>query len=219
MLPLIVAPTSVPTPPQAIDMSPITGPTSDAALGRLPTRVVPQAVTTPKADDQRGSNAQARSAAPAQPAPQSIGLSNFDALMNAGKGEIKLPSPFSTTFIAQMFGQYDSTSDSDTAVTSIWLSNGRVSPKESGMLEFERVVEQQNMVKYAPSAAKPLVSGATGALQEWRAQNAQALTYRRNTNKQEVASLFVGGVNAYSSAQARALSNASARPQEVSVVM
>lgn len=218
MLPLIVAPTPVQMP-QAVDMTPFTGQSSSAALGRLPTRTVPQAVVTPKAEDQRNP-AQQRPAAdvPAQTASQT-GISNFDALINAGKGEIKLPSPFSTTFIAQIFGQYDSTSEVGNAIASIWLSNGRVTPKESGMLEYERIVQQQGMVKYAPSAAKPTVSGSAQALQQLQLQNNQALVYRRNTNRQEIAPLFVGGANAYSSAQVRPLAAAASASREISLVM
>ncbi|MBM3618458.1 MAG: hypothetical protein FJX23_07950, partial [Alphaproteobacteria bacterium] len=178
-------------------MSAFTGQISDAALGRLPTRVVPQAVNAPKAEDRQNSGQQRQPTE--QPATATAaGSSTFQALMNAGKGEIKLPSPFSTTFIAQIFGQYDTSSEVGNAVTAIWLSNGRATPKDSGMLEYERIVQQQGMVKYAPSAAKPTVSGSAQALQQLQAQNNQALVFRRNTNKQELSPLFVGGASAYS---------------------
>lgn len=217
MLPLIVAPMPVPIP-QAADMSAFTGQISDAALGRLPTRVVPQTVTAPKAEDQRNP-AQQRQAEPQEQTASQSKLSNFDALMNAGKGEIKLPSPFSTTFIAQIFGQYDTDSEVGNAVASIWLSNGKVTPKDSGLLEYERIVQQQGMVKYAPSAAKPMISGSAQALQQLQLQNNQAMVYRRNTNRQEISPLFVGGASAYSSAQVRPLAAVASASREISIVM
>lgn len=217
MLPLIVAPTAVPAP-QAVDMSAFNGQISDAALGRLPTRVVPQTVTAPKTDDNRNP-AQQRQASEQAAVAAKPSASAFEALMNAGKGEIKLPSPFSTTFIAQIFGQYDTSSEVGNAVTSIWLTNGKATPKDSGMLEYERIVQQQGMVKYAPSAARPMVSGSGEAVQILQSQNAQALVFRRNANKQEISPLFVGGASAYSSAQVRPLAAATYGSREISLVM
>lgn len=216
MLPVL--PPTVAQVPQAVDMSSVLTTPSDAALGRLPLRVVPQTVNASK-PDQQGTRQQARpSVLPETPATPSK-TSSFDALINAGKGEIRLPSPFSTTFLAQLFGQMSSMSTENSGAAAIWLnaSTANEAVKDSGMLEYERLEEQLGQVKYAPSGAKMTEGSLSNSIQEWRSQAAQVVPFRRTSGKQGAASVFNSGQAAYASAQSRGLSQAAASSQAVSI--
>lgn len=210
----VAGPLSVTQTPPAVDMSSFVKPASDTALGRLPLRSVPQTVQSPKSDEQR-SNQQQRQASESPAANASAKPANFSFLVNGKESEAQPLTPFSAPFIAQLFGQIASDAPEGAGIAAIWLGNGK-SLKDQSTSLAERMDEYVDL-KYAPSGAKPSLTGANTVMQEWRAQNAQSLTYRRPMNRQDTASLFTGGIGAYSSAQSRSLSQASARAQEISI--
>lgn len=132
MIPTIAAPNIQIAPP--VEVSAVTAPSQEPALGRLPMNIVSPPVTNPKvADNPRGGqNLPKDNAPPAAskaPAGQPFALS--------GQGELAFESPYSTTFVAQIFGQ-----------TFLSEGGGIV----DGFLDFEQLA-QLDMVKYKPSLA------------------------------------------------------------------
>lgn len=132
MIPTIAAPNIQVPPP--VDASVFTAPSQEPALGRLPLNIVPPPVTNPKvADDNRGGQQPARNTQ--NPAPRTV--PNTAAKLFEANGEIAFESPYSTTFVAQLFGQFSGT------------EQGGIS---DGFLDFEQLA-QFSMVKYRPSMA------------------------------------------------------------------
>lgn len=132
MIPTLAMPNIQVAPP--VDTSVFTAPSPEPALGRLPLNVVPPPVTNPKvADNSRNS----------QPAPRTNqnaanAASDKPAFSFAtANGEMAFESPYSTTFVAQLFGQFT-------------MAEG--SGMNDGFLDFEQLASM-NFVKYKPSLA------------------------------------------------------------------
>lgn len=132
MIPTLAAPNIQVPPP--VDTSMFTAPSPEPALGRLPLNIVPPPVTNPKVSDNPRNgqpplrnNDNAAKAATDKPA-FSFGTTN---------GEMAFESPYSTTFVAQLFGQFT-------------MSEG--SGMSDGFLDFDQLANM-NFVKYKPSLA------------------------------------------------------------------
>lgn len=140
MIPAVAIPTAQVPPP--VDPSAFTGQMSDPAVGRLPFNTVAPPVTGQKvADDSRGSQQQARRG-PSEDAPENL----LSRLTGRAEGEIRLESPFSAPFMAQLFGQINL----DTDVVGGLFGDG--TGVAAGFVDFERLAEFGE-VKYMPSGA------------------------------------------------------------------
>lgn len=129
MIPTLSLPT-IQQPP-SVEMSVFTGQNADAALGRLPVVTVPPTVNSPKvADDGRGSQPRNYTQQNAAPTP-ATGILTPSV---SASGGMAFASPYSTTFVAQLFGQFQ---------------NGGL---PDGLLDFDQL-SQFNIVKYMPSLA------------------------------------------------------------------
>lgn len=213
MLPVVLTPAVVQTP-QAVDMSPFTGLASDAALGRLPVHVVPQPVQGARvANDQRGGQQRQEQQPSSTPVTNNTST-GFSILSQAGKQDIRLPAPFSTTFLAQLFGQIPMEGPEQADVAAIWLGNGETS-LDYGYVDFERL-EEYGQVKYAPSGAKLHAGDNLSVYEEIRTLAPQ--TYRRSLRGEGAVSVFANGLTAYASTQGRNLSLAASRAQEYSAI-
>lgn len=126
----------------AVEMSVFTGQNSDAALGRLPVVTVPPAISNNRvSDDNRGqSPAQRNTAATSKPSASAAPFSLGGSL--GGTGELVFESPYSTTFVAQLFGQFQALDGG--------LGESIVLPLD--FVDFERL-SQFNVTKYMPSFA------------------------------------------------------------------
>lgn len=131
--------------PPSVEMSVFTGQNADAALGRLPIVTVPPPVNSAKvADDGRGN----RQPQPTQQnAPQMLPAGMLMPSVSASGG-MAFASPYSTPFVAQLFGQFQ---------------NGGL---PDGLLDFDQL-SQFNIVKYMPSlASRPRPETPRQAAQE-----------------------------------------------------
>lgn len=117
-----------------VDTSVFTAPSPEPALGRLPLNVVPPLVTNPKvADNPRNSQP-----APRNNANAANGAADKPAFsFAAASGEMAFESPYSTTFVAQLFGQFT-------------MAEG--SGMNDGFLDFEQLASM-SLIKYKPSLA------------------------------------------------------------------
>lgn len=212
MIPVISAPNIQVPPP--VDVSVFTAP-SEPALGRVPVHIVPAPVTNPKVADNRPGPQPGRThtEAPSGAAPAT-------AFFLRGEGEIAFASPYSTPFIAQLFGQFAFADETNLP---------------GGFLDFEQLA-QFNMVKYKPSlafrpreqqvpASAPEGNGDMSYSEIWASIGAalrdsgqvelrdmpvagsdMATAPKPQENRQPaVASLFVSGMGAYGATQSRNL--------------
>lgn len=142
MIPTLSAPNIQVAPP--VEASVFTGQNADAALGRLPVVTVPPTVTNAKvADDNRSAQQPQRNSSNTQtPAPNGKAL----PFSLGGTGELAFESPYSTTFVAQLFGQFQ-TSDS-----SLGALSGESTDAPLGFVDFDRL-SQVDITKYMPSFA------------------------------------------------------------------
>lgn len=132
MIPTLAMPNIQVAPP--VDTSVFTAPSPEPALGRLPLNVVPPPVTNPKvADNSRNSQPAPRNNQNAANAASDKPAFSFAA----ANGEMAFESPYSTTFVAQLFGQFT-------------MAEG--SGMNDGFLDFEQLASM-NFVKYKPSLA------------------------------------------------------------------
>lgn len=142
MIPTSIAPNMQVAPP--VQVSLFTGQNADAALGRLPVVTVPPTISNPKvADNRSGQNAQ-RNQQPVQELSQNNGQVTPFSL--SGTGELAFESPYSTTFVAQLFGQFQ-TSDA-----SLGEMGGQSAQVPMGFVDFDRL-SQFDITKYMPSFA------------------------------------------------------------------
>lgn len=140
MIPTLSAPNIQVPPP--VETSVFTGQNADAALGRLPVVTVPPTVTSAKVADDTRSQQQARN--PQQnstPAAESFSVST-----QMGAGELVFESPYSTTFVAQLFGQFQ------TADETLGALSGQSAEAPLGFVDFDRL-SQFDITKYMPSFA------------------------------------------------------------------
>lgn len=133
MIPTLSLPNIQQPPP--VEVSVFTGQNADAALGRLPIITVPPPVNSPKVtDDGRGGQQQRHS--PQQTLIQPS-VASILAPLTSASGGIAFASPYSTPFVAQLFGQFTN------------------SELPAGELDFDQL-SQFSVVKYMPSlAARP----------------------------------------------------------------
>lgn len=106
------------------------------SIGMLPTTIVPASISSPRvADDQRSAG---QTTQQTRSVPVAADTANIiSAFSNAASGQIVLPSPYSTTFLAQLFGQ---------------LPTGQMDGIVSSLMDFDYIAEV-SMVKYQPSLA------------------------------------------------------------------
>lgn len=215
MLPVVLAPAAVQTP-QAVDVSSYLAQASDAALGRLPVQIVPQPVQGARVENNQrgGQQGNERQAAPSAAANSGSG---FAAGSFAGNQEIRLPSPFSTTFLAQLFGQAAAPGNqaAQANVQAIWMNAGADAAADTGFVDYERL-EEYGQVKYAPSGAKLPLESAAPSLPAVTASALPVLTYRRSLREGDTSSVFNNGMAAYNSTQGRNLAIAVRGAQEYS---
>ncbi|MCH2547615.1 MAG: hypothetical protein MK052_08410 [Alphaproteobacteria bacterium] len=142
MIPTLSAPNIQVAPPA--DTSIFTGQNADAALGRLPVVTVPPTVTNAKVADDNRSQTQQRN--PQNTPPQNAAKSGITPFSLSGSGELAFESPYSTTFVAQLFGQFqlDDSSLADLA--------GETTDIPLGFVNFDRL-SQVDVTKYMPSFA------------------------------------------------------------------
>lgn len=137
----------------AVEQSVFTGQNADAALGRLPVVTVPPTVSNPKVADNRAGQT------PRQPAdlPVETGQGgNVVPFSLSGAGELAFESPYSTTFVAQLFGQFQ-VADAD-----IGALGGESVDLPLGFVDFERL-SQFDFTKYMPSFAfRPRIETPSG---------------------------------------------------------
>lgn len=151
MLPVVSAPSVQMAPP--VETSLFIGQISEPALGRLPPHTVPAPIASFRtSDNSKGGNLTRNSFLDAQ-----LSVDNLAAI-SAGSshptGDILLESPFSTTFVAQLFGQLPTL---DTVFSDV---AGERSGIPSGFVDFERLA-QFSETKYKPSEAfKPQAKSA-----------------------------------------------------------
>lgn len=138
MIPTVAVP-NIQVAPTPVLASLFTGSSMEPALGRLPMNVVPAPVSNAKvADDGRGGQTPARN--PQVPVPANDGFA--DALSSsAGKGELSFESPYSTVFVAQLFGQFEA-SGGESSGTDMFGT----------VVDFDQLA-QFDMIKYKPSMA------------------------------------------------------------------
>lgn len=143
MIPTLSLPNIQQPPP--VEMSVFTGQNADAALGRLPVVTVPPTVNSPKvADDGRGNQQRNYTPQNAVPTP-AAGILTPSV---SASGGMSFASPYSTTFVAQLFGQFQ---------------NGGL---PDGLLDFDQL-SQFNIVKYMPSlASRPRLENSRQATQD-----------------------------------------------------
>lgn len=144
MIPTLSLPNIQQPPP--VEMSVFTGQNADAALGRLPIVTVPPPVNSPKVADDGRSNRQPQhslhNSTPQMPAA-GVPMPTVPA-----SGGMVFASPYSTTFVAQLFGQFQ---------------NGGL---PDGLLDFDQL-SQFGIVKYMPSlASRPHPESARQTAQE-----------------------------------------------------
>jgi hypothetical protein len=140
MIPTLSVPNMQVPPP--VEVSVFTGQNADAALGRLPVVTVPPTVTSAKvADDGRGQQQQRNpQQTPAAPDAQ------FSVSTQGGTGELAFASPYSTTFVAQLFGQFQ------TGDAGLGALSGQSTDIPLGFVDFDRL-SQFDITKYMPSFA------------------------------------------------------------------
>lgn len=126
-----------------VEQSVFTGQNADAALGRLPVVTVPPTIANVKVADNRPGQAHARPPAQPEAAGQGEGAAPFSL---GGSGELAFESPYSTTFVAQLFGQFQ-TSDA-----TLGALGGESAELPLGFIDFERL-SQFDVTKYMPSFA------------------------------------------------------------------
>lgn len=129
MIPTLAAPNIQVAPP--VDASVFTAP-AEPAIGRLPLHIVPPPVTSPKVADNRTGQQTSR-----QPAAEPAAGNAAPAFYMPASGTMSFESPYSTTFVAQLFGQFVLSED-----------DGLI----GGLLDFEQLA-RFNLVKYKPSLA------------------------------------------------------------------
>lgn len=142
MIPTVAVP-NVQIPPPSVEASLFAGQPSDPAVGRLPLHSVPPPINSQKVADNNREQQQARSA---QQPPQPSIERSFASLLRTGEGEIELQSPFSTPFMAQLFGQIPAF---DNVIGGLF---GEGTGVPAGFVDFNRLAEF-NTVKYKPSHA------------------------------------------------------------------
>lgn len=176
MIPTLAVP-NVQVPPP-IDTSVFTAPGPDPAIGRLPLNVVPATVTNPKvADDNRNSQPMPRGGTANVPSARASGTPFY----LAAQGELAFESPYSTPFIAQLFGQFAGFEGGDAI---------------GGLLDFEQLA-RMNLVKYKPSLAfRPRESAPEPVVQ----QQAETAPVRTAPQQAEVGPLQAMMRSAFGSA-------------------
>lgn len=141
MIPTLSMPNIQVAPP--VEVSLFTGQNADAALGRLPVITVPPAISNAKIADNRGGQ-------PAQRAAQNIASTQSFAAVSplslSGTGELVFESPYSTTFVAQLFGQFQASDSGLGALSEESLT------LPLGFVDFDRL-SQFDVTKYMPSFA------------------------------------------------------------------
>lgn len=140
MIPTLSVPNIQVAPP--VEISVFTGQNADAALGRLPVVTVAPAISNAKvADDNRGGQPAQRNAQNAAAmAKTAVSVAPFSL---SGTGELVFESPYSTTFVAQLFGQFQANNPGALAGESQAVPLG---------VDFEHL-SQFDVTKYMPSLA------------------------------------------------------------------
>lgn len=142
MIPTVAVP-NVQIPPPSVEASLFAGQSSDPAVGRLPLHSVPPPINSQKVADNNREQQQTRSG---QEPPQPSIERSFASLLQSGEGDIELQSPFSTPFMAQLFGQIPAF---DNVIGGLF---GEGTGVPAGFVDFNRLAEF-NTVKYKPSHA------------------------------------------------------------------
>lgn len=147
MVPIVAVPHMQASPP--VETSLFTGNIAHPAIGRLPVHVVPPPIDNPEVADynrqqqqgRQGNQPQTRQAAPSVPG----------SALPAAQGRVTLDMPFSTTFMAQIYGQTPA---------------GGSNPLFGAFIAMESMIAYGN-IKYMPSLAfRPLDSGQRPQAQE-----------------------------------------------------
>lgn len=213
MIPTLSVPNIQVPPP--VETSVFTGQNTDAALGRLPVVTVPPTVSNAKvADDGRGGQQHQRQGQGGHGA--SAEAEQFQLQPFAVFGELHFESPYSTPFIAQLFGQFPS---GNTTVDAMFAQlTGESAAMPQGFVDFERL-SQMDVVKYMPSlafrpAAPPIQREAANAAEGGTAEmdlrymavasnDLAPLGDARETPSTRLPTLFNSGMEAYHSIQSR----------------
>lgn len=161
MVPIVAVPHMQAPPP--VETSLFTGNIAHPAIGRLPVHVVPPPIDNPEVADynrqqqqgRQGNQSQSRQAAPSVPG----------SALPAAPGRVTLDMPFSTTFMAQIYGQTPA---------------GGSNPLFGAFITMESMAAYGN-IKYMPSLAfRPQDSGQRTQVQDGGTEARAVSTQNKN---------------------------------------